>query len=214
MAAVPVTHFYVFTIFMLTLGPIKVIPAFGAMTRDATRGQVIELAVRGTIQATIIALLIAVVCTSMQEAWGVSLDAIRITGGTLLFMSAASGQVMQSPAAVAMPPPLANLDDAAIRRLSFMPISIPVIITPWGVVAIVLFMRLAAGDREASIAVLAILVLVMALNFVGMLFARTIVKFAGIATFQLVGWIFGILQCGLAVQTILIALRNLGVVAR
>ena len=36
----------------------------------------------------------------------------------------------------------------------------------------------------------------------------------GLAPFQLMGWIFGILQCGLAVETILIALRNLGVVTK
>jgi len=62
--------------------------------------------------------------------------------------------------------------------------------------------------------VITILLLVMVLNFVGMLFARKILKVLGIATFQLMGWIFGILQCGLAVETILVALRNLGVVAK
>ncbi len=208
----PVTLAYVFTIFMLTLGPIKVIPAFAGMVRNATREQAIALASRGAIMATIISFFIAFAVTGMQASWGVSLDAIRITGGILLFMAAAGGQVLQQPAA-AMPNGLTTLDDAAIRRASFMPLSIPIIITPWGVVAILLFMRLATGDRAATISVLAILLLVMALNFVGMLFARGILKAVGIGTFQLMGWIFGILQCGLAVETILIALRNLGIVA-
>jgi multiple antibiotic resistance protein len=209
----PVTPVYVFTIFMLTLGPIKVIPAFAQMVRDATRQQVISLALRGTFQATTIALLIAFGATSIQASWGVSLDAIRITGGVLLFMAAAGGQVLQQPQAASANAP-ATLDDAAIKRASFMPLAIPIIITPWGVVAILLFMRLAVGDGTATIWVVAILLLVMALNFVGMLFARAILKGLRIATFQLIGWIFGILQCGLAVETVLIALRNLGVVAK
>lgn len=208
----PVTLAYVFTIFMLTLGPIKVIPAFAGLVRDAPREQVIALAVRGTIMATAIVLFIALGVTSLQATWGVSLDAIRITGGVLLFMAAASGQAMQAPPAAANAP--ATLDQAAIKRVSFMPLSIPIIITPWGVVAILLFMRLAHGNRIEMIYVVAILLLVMVLNFVGMLFARMIMKVLGIGTFQLIGWIFGILQCGLAVETILIALRNLGVVAR
>ncbi len=208
-----VTPAYIFTIFMLTLGPIKVIPAFATMVKDATREQVIALAVRGTLQATAIALFIAIAVTGMQASWGVSLDAIRIAGGILLFMAAAGGQVMQAPAAISKAP-AAPLDAAAIKRASFMPLSIPIIITPWGVVAILLFMRLTHDDHAATFEVIAILLLVMALNFVGMLFARQILKVLGIATFQLMGWIFGILQCGLAVETILVALRNLGVVAK
>ncbi len=209
----PVTLHLVFTIFMLTLGPIKVIPAFAGMVRDATRQQVTALALRGAIQSTILALLIAFGVTELQAAWGVSLDAIRITGGILLFMAAAGGQVLQMPAA-AGPNASVPLDDAAIKRLSFMPLSVPIIITPWGLVAILLFMRLAADDLPATILVIEILLLVMVLNFVGMMFARIILKTVGIAPFQLMGWIFGILQCGLAVETILIALRNLGVVAK
>lgn len=207
----PVTLAYVFTIFMLTLGPIKVIPAFAGMVRDATRQQEISLAARGTLQATAVALFIAFGATSMQASWGVSLDAIRITGGVLLFMAAASGQLMQLPAAATAP---VALDAATIRRLSFMPLSIPVIITPWGLVAILLFMRLSHGNPTETISVIAILLLVMALNFVGMVFARAIMKIVGIGIFRLTGWIFGILQCGLAVETILIALRDLGVVAK
>ncbi|HEY4167807.1 MAG TPA: MarC family protein [Reyranella sp.] len=206
-----VTPAYVFTIFMVTVGPIKVIPAFATMVKEATREQVIALAVRGALQSTAIALFIAIGITGMQASWGVSLDAIRIAGGILLFMSAAGSLLMQAPAAIAKAAPP---DEAAIKRMAFMPLSIPTIITPWGVVAILLFMRLAHGDRAATVSVLAVLLLVMALNFVGMLFARRIMKVLGIASFQLMGWIFGILQCGLAVETILLSLQNLGVLAK
>lgn len=78
---------------------------------------------------------------------------------------------------------------------------------------VLLFMRLSSDNRTETISVIAILLFVMALNFVGMVFARAIPRVAGIAAFQLTGWIFGILQCGLAVETTLIALRSLGVVA-
>jgi multiple antibiotic resistance protein len=208
-----VTSAYVFTIFMVTVGPIKVIPAFAAMVKEATREQIIALAVRGALQSTAIALFIAIGVSAMQASWGISLDAIRIAGGILLFMAAAGSLLVQAPAALPKTAP-APLDDAAIKRASFMPLSIPTIITPWGVVAILLFMRLAHGDRAATVSVLAILLLVMALNFVGMLFARRIMKVLGFASFQLMGWIFGILQCGLAVETILLSLQNLGVLAK
>jgi multiple antibiotic resistance protein len=208
-----VTPAYIFTIFMVTVGPIKVIPAFATMVKDATREQIIALAVRSALQSTAIALLIALGVSAMQVSWGISLDAIRIAGGILLFMAAAGSLLMQAPAAIAKAP-AAPLDDSALRRMSFMPLSIPTIITPWGVVAILLFMRLAHDDRAATVWVLAILLLVMALNFVGMLFARRILKVFGLASFHLMGWIFGVLQCGLAVETILVSLHNLGVLAK
>lgn len=204
---------YVFTIFMLTLGPIKVIPAFAALVGDATPAQVRTVAVRGTVWATGIALLIAFGVTRVQESWQVSLDAIRIAGAILLFMSATAtiGQVTRPAASPTAPPP-SSLDASALRRVAVMPVAIPIIITPWGVVAILLFMRLAEREPAGVASVVATLLLVMILNLLGMLFARWIMKAVGLAVFQLLGWIFAIMQCGLAVQVVLIALRNLGVI--
>ena len=204
---------YVFTIFMLTLGPIKVIPAFAALLGDATPAQVRTVAIRGTAWASGIALLIAFGVTRVQESWQVSLDAIRIAGGILLFMSAAAtiGQVTRPQASPGAPAP-STLDPTALRRVAVMPVAIPIIITPWGVVAILLFMRLAEREPAGVASVVGTLLLVMMLNLVGMLFARWIMKSVGFATFQLLGWIFGIMQCGLAVQVVLISLRNLGIV--
>lgn len=204
---------YVFTIFMLTLGPIKVIPAFAALVGDATPKQVWTVALRGIAWATGISLFIAFGVTRVQESWQVSLDAIRIAGSILLFMSAAAtiSQVTRPQAPVAVPAP-STLDAAALRRAAFMPVAIPIIVTPWGVVAILLFMRLAEREPGGVAGVVGVLLVVMALNFAGMLFARRVMKTVGFATFQLLGWIFGIMQCGLAVQVMLISLRSLGIV--
>lgn len=204
---------YVFTIFMLTLGPIKVIPAFAALVGDATPKQVWTVALRGIAWATGISLFIAFGVTRVQESWQVSLDAIRIAGSILLFMSAAAtiSQVTRPQAPVAVPAP-STLDAAALRRAAFMPVAIPIIVTPWGVVAILLFMRLAEREPGGVAGVVGVLLVVMALNFAGMLFARRVMKTVGFATFQLLGWVFGIMQCGLAVQVILISLRSLGIV--
>jgi hypothetical protein len=50
------------------------------------------------------------------------------------------------------------------------------------------------------------------LNLLGMLFARWIVKLIIIPNFLLLGWIFSILQAGLAVEFVLTALRTLKIV--
>jgi small neutral amino acid transporter SnatA (MarC family) len=50
----------------------------------------------------------------------------------------------------------------------------------------------------------------MLLNLVGMLLARPIIACVGIITFQVLGWIFAVLQASLAVDAVVTSLRNLG----
>jgi small neutral amino acid transporter SnatA (MarC family) len=58
-----ITPAFVFTIFMLTLGPIKTAPAFFAMTQDQSAAAVRALPVKGTTVATAVALVVALVMT-------------------------------------------------------------------------------------------------------------------------------------------------------
>jgi multiple antibiotic resistance protein len=89
------------------------------------------------------------------------------------------------------------------------PLAIPVIVTPWGVTAILFFADLAYGDLRMLAVVMGILLLVMVLNLLGMLLARQIIAGVGMITFQVMGWIFAVLQAGLAVDAIVTSLRSL-----
>jgi hypothetical protein len=89
------------------------------------------------------------------------------------------------------------------------PLAIPTIVTPWGVTAILFFAALAFGDSRTLAAVIGILLLVMLLNLVGMMLARQIISRLGMMTFQVLGWIFAVLQAGLAVDAVVSSLRNL-----
>ena len=57
--------------------------------------------------------------------------------------------------------------------------------------------------------VIGLLLLVMLLNFVGMLLAKPIIQGVGVLTFQVVGWIFAVLQAGFAVDAVVTSLRHL-----
>jgi small neutral amino acid transporter SnatA (MarC family) len=56
-----ITPTFIFTIFMLTLGPIKTAPAFFAMTQGYAPNASRALAAKGAAMATAVALLIALV---------------------------------------------------------------------------------------------------------------------------------------------------------
>lgn len=193
---------FLFTIFMITLGPIKVIPGFYAMSKDMEPAEMRSLAFKGTLIATAISLVIALVIPAIQGGWRVNTDDIRIAGGILLFASAY--------AVLAKDPP-EQAPDKKPARPALSPLAIPIVITPWGAVAILMSMGLAGDNSELVTKVITMLLGIMALNLVGMLFARSIIGLVGIVSFKLLGWVFAILQAGLAVHAIVHALQNLGV---
>lgn len=197
-----ITVGFVFAIFMLTLGPIKTVPAFYIMTLDLAPRERHLLALKGTLIATAIALAIALVMRGTAAAWGVSVDDLRIAGGLLLF--AASRDMIGQVSQPSSPPPG--------KHPAVTPLAIPVIITPWGVVAILVFMGLAAGNFGMIASILTLLLLIMVLNLVGMLLVRQIISLVGIVTFQVLGWVFAVLQAGLAVNAVVISLQHFGLI--
>src|SRR5262249_17228263 len=80
---------YVFVILFVTLGPMKVIPLFYALTHDADPAWRRQLAFRTFLVATIIVAFIAFFVIEILATWRVSVAALVIAGGILLFLSAA-----------------------------------------------------------------------------------------------------------------------------
>src|ERR1700685_2584733 len=115
-------------------------------------------------------------------SWRVSSDDMRLAGGILLFAAAREmiGQVGRAPS-----PPAYN---AVSEWRMVTPLAIPVIVTPWGVTAILFFADLAYGDLRMFAVVMGILLLVMVLNLLGMLLARQIIAAVGMIIFQVMGW--------------------------
>jgi len=195
---------FVFTVFMVTLGPIKVIPGFYKFTKDFEPSECRRLALRGVFFATVISLAIALVMPVISKSWLVTPDDLRIAGGILLF--AAAFDLLRPGSASSEPQDPPN-------HPAISPIAIPIVITPWGAAAIMIAMGLASKHAEV-VAVLSNLLFIMALNLGGMWFARHIIAMTGVVFFKIVGWVFAVLQSGLAIHIIFVALKNLGFVAQ
>lgn len=76
---------FTFTIFMVTLGPIKTIPGFFLLTQDLDAKPTRTLAIKAALIATAVALFIAFGVHETAAARGISIDGLRIAGGLLLF---------------------------------------------------------------------------------------------------------------------------------
>jgi multiple antibiotic resistance protein len=198
-----ITPLFIFTVFMLTLGPIKTVPAFFAMTQDQAPASARALALQGTMVATAVSIAIAVVMTGIAASWRVSPDDLRIAGGILLFT--ASREMIGSFGRPASPPQSAKPP----QHPAITPLAIPIIVTPWGVAAILFFADLAYDDLTMSAIVVGILLLVMLLNLIGMLLAGQIIARVGMISFQVLGWIMAVLQAAFAVDAVVTSARNL-----
>jgi multiple antibiotic resistance protein len=64
-----------FTIFFITLGPVKIVPPFFLLTHDKDQRTILTLAFRSAIVATAIALFVAIVVSAIMQNRRVSVDA-------------------------------------------------------------------------------------------------------------------------------------------
>ena len=207
---------FIFAILFVTLGPLKVIPVFYALTHGADSAWRRQVAFRAFLVSTVIVAFIAFCAIEILATWRVSINALVIAGGILLFLSAAEkilkfrladipekSEPAERPAAS---PPTPGWTTKPVLQ----PLVIPAIITPTAVVAILFFLAQARDDGILYWTVLAFLAVILVLNLICMLAARHIIRAMGAATLQVVGWVLLVLQAGLAVQIVMAASKSSG----
>lgn len=196
----------VFTLMIVTLGPIKILGPFAQATASSDPATTRTIAIRAFFFSVAAILISAVAGLTLLEKWHISVPGLELAGG-LIFLIIGLRIVLEQyqPA----PPPHAALDGtptAAALRLTF-----PTIITPYGIAAVmVLLARSHDSTRTASIVV--ILLAVMVLNLLSMLSARKIMNGIMLMILRLVGSVLGVLQVALAVEMILRSLTDLRVI--
>ena len=73
---------------IVTLGPLKTIPVFYMLTYQAGANYRTGLAFRSTIVATAVVLFVALSTANTLQKWHVSVHAVTIAGGIILFVTA------------------------------------------------------------------------------------------------------------------------------
>src|SRR5262249_2817560 len=196
----------VFVFFFLMLGPIKIVGPYVRLTRaldDAARR---HLAMRAFLISSVSTVIAAIIGHTVLQNWHVSLGALLLAGGVVLFLVALT-QVLQqyapSPEAIAAGDGPGHAADAA--RIAF-----PTVVTPYGIAVVIIVLATSPG-LAYGIAVIAILLGVMVLNLLAMLYARQILGTIGIMPLQVLGAVLSVLQVALGVQMILWSLAMLGI---
>lgn len=191
---------FVFAIFFLTLGPLKLIPVFAGVAGTSPLTTRTRLALQSVGVALMIMVVAALLGSAMASNWRVSREALLITGGFLLLVGSLRTLAHVLDGAGHAPP-------ASARPMSpvVSPLAIPGIITPWGLVALMLFVSVAQDEHHLGVIVM-MLMITMALNVLCMICASSIMRFVGLPAMSVLGWVFAILQAALGFS---FALRGL-----
>ena len=199
----------IFTIFFVTLGPLKILGPFAQRTHDLDDATMHKVAVWSFVIATIAVVVGSLLGRAVAAKWHVSLASLLIAAG-IIFLLVALNQLLEQyepPHSAAVVAPLPPTPMAAALRLLF-----PIVLTPYGIAAAIVLL-MASGEAQRTEVILGLLVAVMAVNLLAMLFARKILVGVTMIVLQVLGAVLGVLQAGLAIEFIIRGLQQLGVIA-
>ena len=135
----------VFTFLFLTLGPLKLLAPFHAMTRSCNAAQRKSLAYKSTIIALIAIILASISGANILHKWGISIGALLLTAGLVLFLVALKPILEQfahiNPQAV--PQPSADAPPPSAMQLAF-----PTIVTPYGIAILIVLVSLRSSQAS------------------------------------------------------------------
>ena len=200
----------IFTIFFITIGPLKLLGPFVQRTHGLDDTAVRQIAVRAFLLATISAIAGGFLGAVLLNNWHVSIGAMVITAG-LVFLLVGLRQILEQYEPPQAPDPnlpaLPAAPTAAALKLLF-----PIVLTPFGIAAVIVLLALSPGGERTGL-IIGMVVVVMLLNLVCMLLARRIMVGVTIVVLQILGAVLAILQAGLAVQIMLRGLRDLKIIS-
>ena len=196
----------IFVLLFVTIGPVRAAIVYLGLTKSADADLKRAIAVRTVSISAVVCVLFALVGAGILAGLKVSVEALLIAGGAILFIFALNLILGDEKEATPNgPPPAPSLDVAAF------PLAVPLMASPHGLVAIVAIEATLQGMTEAAIFV-ALILSVMAINLVFFLAADRIFAKIPPAILKIVLRVVGLLLCALAVQLIIFGFDGLGLI--
>jgi len=200
---------FIFTILFLLLGPLKVIPGFLNATRGTDAKFKREAALKAFLIASLVVVAVVVLGQTLLQKYAISLESVKLACGVILLISALRAMF---PGPEEAPDPAAPKPTAT--QLAIRPLAVPVIVTPAGIAALMIFGMVATSHPGMETTLTWMLAVILALDLVVMLTVDWIVRIPGVLLVLVVlGFVIVFIQVALAIETLVNGLRGLGVVA-
>jgi multiple antibiotic resistance protein len=191
----------------MLLGPLKIIPAFMKLTREADRAFKRDVAIKASMTASALVVVIVLLGKGLVARYEISLDSVRIAGGLVLLLSALK-VVFPGPE-----PVRAESVKPTALQLAISPVAMPITVPPAGVAAILITLLLAPTYPGMGSVIVWGLATMMTLDFLAMYFIDTLAEVPGLLLLlQVLGAVLIFIQIALAIETFLVAFRDLALI--
>ncbi|MBQ2263372.1 MAG: MarC family protein [Loktanella sp.] len=197
-----------FTTLFIIMDPPGLAPVFIALTQGMTPSQRRVIAIRACIVAGCLLMLFLFVGEALLGFIGISMDAFRIAGGVLLFLTALDMLFQRRQAR--------REDNAAEGQAehqddpSVFPLALPLIVGPGAITTVILL----AGNSPSAAdygAISGVVFAVLIITFLSFLAAPMIERVLGKTGLNILTRVLGMLLAALAVQFVMDGLRGFGI---
>jgi multiple antibiotic resistance protein len=190
----------IFLMLFLMLGPIQILVPFMAIVGNCAHSFRRRMATRAILFSAAALAVAGLLGRTMLENFDISVPVLAMTGGIILLLVALRTVLQQSADVPDRPTePGQALPDLG---LALTPLAFPTIVTPYGIAAVIVFATLASDRHAEGLTVAAIVLLILALDWVAMMFAETILRWIGTAL-QVLAVVLGVTQAALGLQIVL-----------
>ena len=200
-----------FTTFFATISPISVSAMFAALTVTADATTRRTMAIRGTFIAACILLCFALLGEYLLTGLGISLAALRISGGILLLLIGIDKVFARSSNGASTT--REEQEEAVIKEdISVFPLATPLLAGPGTMGATILLMADVKDSVSHQLIVMGAIMAILLITLAALLSASKLQKWLGVTGMHVVGRVMGVLLAALAVQFILDGIRQSGLI--
>lgn len=197
---------YYFVTLLVIVDPVGTAAVFLGLMPHATPAHRRRMAWRGTLIATALALIFAFAGRALLETMGISLAALRIAGGLLLFLLA-TDMVLALHSGIRSTTAPEEEEATHSQDVSVFPLAIPLLAGPGLLTSITLLMG-EARNFAAHAWVIAALLAVMGLALAALLAASIVARLLGVTGANVVTRVLGIVLAALATQFVIDGIRE------
>jgi len=200
-----------FTTFFATISPISVSAMFAALTVTADAKARRSMAIRGTVIAACILLGFALLGEYLLTGLGISLAALRISGGILLLLIGIDKVFARASNGASTT--REEQEEAEIKEdISVFPLATPLLAGPGTMGATILLMSDVRDSFSHQLIVVGAIMAILLITLAALLSASKLQKLLGVTGMHVVGRVMGVLLAALAVQFILDGIRQSGLI--
>lgn len=196
----------IFAMLFLMLGPLKVLGPFVDLTQGRERGAQVKMATVAIFFSAMALLVAGLLGQRILDNFGISVPVVAMTGGLVLFLMALHTVLAQSTGAQ----PKLPQPDLPDGRIAINPLAFPIVVTPYGIAAVIVFTTLAQDDAGLMATIAGVIAAILFMDWLAMIYARPILKWIG-TSLQIAAVVLGVAQIALGLQVMIHSLVMLGV---